>query len=142
MKRYVAEPGRREILAAVRSKRAAVSRLSEVEIASALARRCREGAFTEAERDRALARLAADVRSLVVVELSEAVTSRAIGLTARRSLRAGDAIQLAAALELRERLEETVEFLTFDERLRTAAEAEGFPTGFPRRPSRGRSRGR
>lgn len=100
-----------------------------VEIASALARRCREGTFTEAERDRTVARLAADFRSFIIVELSEAVTSRAIGLTARRSLRAGDAVQLAAALELRERLEEPVEFLTFDERLREAAEAEGFPTG-------------
>jgi hypothetical protein len=125
----VAEPGRRELLAAVRNRKAAASRLSEVEIASALARRCREGTFTEAERDRTLARLEADFRSLIIVELSEAVTSRAIGLTVRRSLRAGDAIQLAAALELRERLEEPVEFLAFDAKLREAAEAEGFPTG-------------
>ena len=121
--------GRRELLAAVRNRNAAASRLSEVENASALARRCREGIFTEAERDRTLARLEADFRSLIIFELSEAVTSRAIGLTARRSLRAGDALHLAAALELGERLEEPVEFLTFDERLREAAEAEGFPTG-------------
>lgn len=125
----MAAPGRRELLAAVRDRKAAASRLSEIEIASALARSCREGTFTEAERDRTLARLRADFRSLIIVELSEAVISRAIGLTARRSLRAGDALQLAAALELRERLEEPVGFLTFDERLREAAEGEGFPTG-------------
>lgn len=131
VKRYVAEPGRRELLAAVRKRKAAASRLSEVEIASALARRCREGAFTDAERDRTVARLAADFRSLIIVELSEAVTLRAIGLTARRSLRAGDALQLAAALELRERLGEPIEFLAYDEKLREAARAEGFPTGGP-----------
>jgi predicted nucleic acid-binding protein len=103
----------------------ATARLSAVEVASALARRCREGAFSQAERDRALAALEEDFSALSVVELSLPVAGEARALLVRHPLRAGDAIQLASALLLRRELGDTVVFAAYDDRLKSAAKAEG-----------------
>ena len=110
---------------------AATSRFSEVEIASALTRRSREGSFSPAERDRALAALHHDFLLLRLVELVPAVVERARGLLVRHPLRAGDALQLASCLFLRGSLESDVAFLGFDDRLNDAAQAEGL--AFPAR---------
>ena len=67
-----------------------------IEIASALARREREGAFTTAERDRAVRRLNADLAAYVLVELSPELCADAQGLVLRYALRSGDAVQLAS----------------------------------------------
>jgi uncharacterized protein len=104
---------------------AATARLSAVEIASALARRCREGAFSAAERDRVLAALEADFSVLRAVELSTPVVLGARTLLVRHPLRAGDAIQLSSALLLRRELSEPVTFVAYDDRLAAAAKAEG-----------------
>lgn len=104
---------------------AATARLSAVEVASALARRCREGAFPASERDRALAALERDFSALQVVELSPAIVVVARALLVRHPLRAGDAIQLASALLLQRELEEPVTFAACDERLKETAAAEG-----------------
>jgi len=69
----------------------AASRLSEVEVASALVRRAREGAFTVGERDRALASLADDLATLIIVEFTPDITADARALLLRHRLRAGDA---------------------------------------------------
>jgi predicted nucleic acid-binding protein len=106
----------------------AISRLSEVEVASALARRCREGAFPVEERDRALAALRRDVGALFVVELTSEVVARGIALLSRLALRAADAVQLASCLELRDRLQVPCVFVAADERLAAAARQEGLAT--------------
>lgn len=103
----------------------ATSRLSAVEIASALARRCREGAFPATERDRALSALEQDLSALYLVELSPSVVVGARALLIRHPLRGGDAIQLASALLLQRELEEAVTFAAYDERLKATAVAEG-----------------
>jgi hypothetical protein len=95
-----------------------------VEVVSALARRCREGAFDLAERDRALAELTHDLAAMTVVEIVSAVTSRARALLVRHTLRAGDALQLASCLMLRDGAG-SVAFAAFDDRLVEAARAEG-----------------
>ena len=125
MKRYVSEQDSPRVRRWLRSGPAATCRLSAVEIASALARRCREGAFSAAERDRVLAALKDDFDSLRIVELSAPVVDRARALLIRHPLRAGDAVQLSSALLLRRELDETVSFAAYDDRLKTAAEAEG-----------------
>jgi predicted nucleic acid-binding protein len=107
----------------------ATARLSAVEIASALARRCREGAFAAAERDRALSALEKDFATLRVVELSPAVALEASSLVVRHPLRAGDAVQLASALLLRRELATDVAFFAYDDRLSVAARAEGLVVG-------------
>lgn len=99
--------------------------MSVVEIASALARREREGAVTAAARERAIARLNADLAACVLVEVTPELAADAQSLLLRHVLRSGDAIQLASALYLRRETRAHLQFAAFDERLTTAARAEG-----------------
>lgn len=101
-----------------------VSRLSELEVTSALCRRCREGDFSAQERDRALTTLQRDLGSFFVVELAPEVLRRAAQLLVDHPLRTGDALQLGACLELRDRLRYPTTFITFDDRLLAAARGE------------------
>lgn len=128
MKRYVVEEDSARVRRWLAAGEGATARLTALEIASALARRCREGAFTAAERDRALAALEPDLATLRVVELSPPVVSAARDLLVRHALRAGDAVQLASALLLRRELAVGVRFAAYDDRLKAAARAEGLDT--------------
>ena len=125
MKRYVEEPGSGTVRRMLASEVATTSRLSEVEIASALARRCREGTLLRRERDRALAALRADIAAMWVVELTAEVAQASVALLARHSLRAGDGVQLASCLYLRPQMTDEVALLAYDARLNEAARAEG-----------------
>lgn len=107
------------------SGRPATSRLSEVELASALMRRWREGAFDQEDRDRALSALGRDIDAMSVVEIVPPITARARALLEHHPLRAGDAIQLACCLHLREALGGQITFAAFDDRLNQAARSEG-----------------
>ena len=125
IKRYVREKGSVRVRRLIASDTPATSRLSEVEVASALERRSREGAFSAAERDRALAALTIDLQAIVVVELTPEISVRARTLLQRHLLRAGDAIQLASCLYLQEQLAEPIALVGFDDRLSAAARLEG-----------------
>ena len=125
MKRYVREAGGDRVRRWLASGTPAVSRLSEVEVAAALARRWREGAFASKERDRALSALASDLAAMTVVEIVPAVVQNARLLLLRHALRAGDALQLASCLYLRQAIGEAVAFAAFDGRLGEAAANEG-----------------
>ena len=124
-KRYMREKGSRKVHRLLSSGVSATSRLSAVEILSALMRRLREGALSEEECDRALAALEADLTGVLVVEFTPEIVTRAQLLLQRHPLRAGDAIQLASCLHLQEALEAEVSFVVFDDRLTVAARAEG-----------------
>ena len=108
-----------------RTQPVATCRLSEVEVASALARRCREGTLTRRDLDRALTALHADIGGIALVELVAEVARAAVALLARHSLRTGDSIQLASCLYLRRQTLEEVRLLAFDARLNNAARVEG-----------------
>jgi predicted nucleic acid-binding protein len=69
VKRYVEETGSATVRRVLTSQAVTTSRLSEVEVASALARRCREGTLSRHERDRALAAIPTDLAFLYVVDL-------------------------------------------------------------------------
>ena len=125
MKRYVREAGSERVRDWLAAGTAATSRLTEVEVASALMRRWREGSFSTAERDRALAALVGDLGTLTIVEIAPPVTSRARRLIERHPLRTGDAVQLASCLLLRDATGGPVAFGAFDGRLNEAARAEG-----------------
>jgi len=105
----------------------ATSRMSEVEVASALARRFREGTLARRDMERALAALHADLRSIALVEMVAEVVEVAVSLLGRHPLRAGDSLQLASCLYLRRQLTEELMLLAYDERLNTAARAERLP---------------
>jgi predicted nucleic acid-binding protein len=98
---------------------------SAVECASAIARLHRDGHLGEsAERD---ARALLDMlrRSWFEVQPGDAVREQALRLLRVHTLRAADALQLAAALEWAGAPPEG-DFVTFDDRLRAAAVREGF----------------
>jgi predicted nucleic acid-binding protein len=128
VKRYVKERGTADVERWLKNDTPATSRLSEVEVASAIARRCREGAISPSDRDRALAMLHRDVAAMLIVELSPDVAESATRLVVARGLRANDAIQLAGCQVLDRSLEQDVVFVAFDERLNAAARAEGLTT--------------
>jgi hypothetical protein len=126
-KRYVREKRSLRVRRLLASDLPATSRYSAVEIASALARRTREGAISEEDREGALAALRDDLSAMLVVELTPAVVTRAQGLLQRHPLRAGDAVQLASCLELRDELEEPLALIAFDDRLLAAARKHRVP---------------
>ena len=123
-KRYVRERGSVTVRRLLSGDVAATSRLSHVEIVSALMRRTREGLLSEARRESALAMLDDDLSAMLIVELSPQVITRANALLRRHALRAGDAIQLASCLHLQSELKEQMTLVAFDDRLTAAARAE------------------
>jgi len=123
--RYVREPRSAATRRRLAAGPIAVSRLSDVEVPSGLARLCREGRLTDRARDRALTAFASDFMSWYVVEMTADVTALARRCLTRHSLRSGDAIQLASALWLQQSLGEPLQgFLAFDMRLLLAARNE------------------
>ena len=99
---------------------------SPVECLSAIYRRHREAAIPPAQLSEALNRLEVLVQDADAVLPSEELRRRAGRILAVHPLRAGDALQLGAALIWCE--EETVNesFVCLDGRLREAARREGF----------------
>ena len=100
---------------------------SPVECSSAIARREREGDLSVSEASQALERLQAILRAWHEILPSEAVRQIAQRLLRVHDLRAGDALQLAAAIVGSENKPASLAFLSLDERLNTAALREGFP---------------
>jgi predicted nucleic acid-binding protein len=128
VKRYVEEARSATVRRLLDECLACTSRLSEVEIASALVRRARDGSISQSDRDRALWALSEDMQSLYVVELLPEVVREARGLLLRYDLRASDAVQLACSTRVREAAIEGILFVAFDEKLNEAAIGEGLTT--------------
>ena len=124
MKRYVEEEASAAVRRVLTGASIATSRLSEVEVASALCRRCHEGTLSRRERDRALVALRTDITSLYVVELTPEIAQASVTRLARHALRSGAAIQLASCVYLRNQLAGDVQLLACDTRLNQAARAE------------------
>ncbi len=107
---------------------------TELECVSALTRLEREGALTATSIADALHRL--DELSMGWREVQPIGRIRQIASRLLRvhPLRAGDALQLGAAIVASEDQPATLPFVTLDDRLATAAEREGFATVRPDRP--------
>jgi predicted nucleic acid-binding protein len=99
---------------------------TEVECASAIARLEREGAVDESASAEAFARLQTLAAGWHEVDASHAVREAAVRFLRVHPLRSADALQLAAAFAAAERRPPTLEIVTLDERLATAARKEGF----------------
>lgn len=102
----------------------AVSRLSEVETISALARLARELGTSNEDRDAGIAAFLEDYAGWYIVEVTTNITERARGLLLRHALRAGDAIQLASALMVHMQAPRGAPFVSYDRRLADAARRE------------------
>lgn len=141
VKRYVTEratPWVRATVAPEAGNTIFIAQITQVEIVSALMRRSREGHIPE--RTARAARLYVDrhcVREYQVIRLVDTVAQRAEDLLQKHQLRAFDALQLASALEVQQRMISSglagLVFVTADQRLLSAAEAEGMSTDNPDR---------
>lgn len=97
IKRYVAEPGRREVLQLLRKNDCVVSAILPIEARSALRRRKAEGTLDEKQINSTLKRFAADRPFWTIVDVSAQVLAAAETLCATHPLRALDAIHVASA---------------------------------------------
>ena len=115
-----------------------VSSLTRVEIISALTRRFRRGDITQAEFDLAHQESQLDIANQYeVVRLSDRLIDEAVRLAKNRGLRAYDAVQLSAALDIG-RIISQVEstqliLVSADNELNAAALAEGLQIEDPNR---------
>ncbi len=102
---------------------------TEVECVSALARLEGEGALAETATTVALERLDRLAESWNEVQPVVAVRGAARRLLRVHTLRAADALQLGAAVVAAEGQPASLEIVTLDERLASAARREGFAVG-------------
>jgi predicted nucleic acid-binding protein len=133
IKRHVVERGSawfRALVAPAGLNRIITSRLSLVEVYSALNRRRREASLTAldyVDMSGEFTRLART--EYRILELTGAIVEQARALLERHPLRAGDSVQLASAmiadLALRNAALAPLTFLAADSNLLTAARAEG-----------------
>jgi hypothetical protein len=108
-----------------------VAEITRVEVAAALAARCRANAITEIERDLLVTLLLRHFDSeYQILAITPALTASAVELTQRHRLRGYDAVQLAAALAASAVLPGLV-FVAADDELLDAARAEGLATENP-----------
>ena len=115
---------------------ATVSRITHVELTSAVIRRTRGGSLTQDQADAILSQFKEDVVSeFVTLEITPAVLDEAIGLVVKHRLRAYDSAQFATACELKRQMSgldlADFRFISADSELNTAAVAEGLDVENP-----------
>lgn len=134
-KRYVPEVGSAWVARLCRQAPVAISLVAIPELASALARRTREGALNSQQRDTLFQTLLRDARSFTVLEPNQAIAQQAatLLLTAPEPvrLRTLDALHVASArlafARARRRGVPTGSFITADQALLDAASWAGLP---------------
>jgi uncharacterized protein len=100
---------------------------TEVECASALARLERDDALDRPSATLAFARLKALSNAWHEIEPSDTIRETAVRFLRVHTLRAADALQLAAAFVASDSRPSSLEVVTLDDRLALAARKEGFP---------------
>src|SRR5437870_1865317 len=124
IKRYVNEPGRREVLQLLRRNDCVASVILPVEIRSAVRRRVADGMLDESRVQTILKRFTADRAFWTFVEVSREVLAAAESLSAAHPLRALDAIHVASAQVFAVRIgSRAFTFVSADVRQTTAAAA-------------------
>ena len=129
IKRYVEEPGRREVLGLLRKNNCVISAVLPLEVRSAMRRRVAEQTLDAKRMPTILKRLVADRAFWTVVDVSHDVLATAETLTAAHPLRALDAIHIASAKLLDARLTSAAfTFVSADRQQIATAEALGIET--------------
>ena len=120
-KRYSGEAGVQRVLQLQSSASAVTAAVHcKTEVASALTRQWREGAFSDEEYERVLADIHADFAELAVMPLSSQAERYAIAAMRLATLRGMDALHIGTAQAARVDL-----FVTADHRQAAAAQAVG-----------------
>lgn len=126
IKRYIDEPGRREVLRLLRRYDCVTSAVLPVEIRSALRRRASEGSLDPTRVPEIVKRVTADRVYWTFVEVASDVLGAAETLTAAHPLRALDAIHVASAQVFAARLRDSeLMYVSADKRQTGAAAAIG-----------------
>jgi uncharacterized protein len=99
---------------------------SEIECISALARRERDGVLDPQAMITALEQLGRLARTWDEIDPTDAVREAAARFVRVHTLRAADALQLAAAFVAAEQRPKSLSMVSLDQRLATAARKEGF----------------
>ncbi|MGH7844961.1 MAG: type II toxin-antitoxin system VapC family toxin [Candidatus Binatia bacterium] len=126
VKLYVEEEGSamvREAVAAAET--VATAMIAYVEARAAFSRRRRERRLSRKDYHQTVSELEGDWEQYVVLEVTRSVIRRAADLTNIHPLRAYDAIHLASATLLKERVEGPIFFASWDWTLASAAKREG-----------------
>jgi len=135
VKRYVAEPGAREVAEAIATAEVVgTSLISRAETSAAFAKAVRVGALTRQEAASALQVFRSEWPNLVRVQATEVLVARADELAWELGLRGYDAVHLASALLWQDGMGEQVTVATFDRQLWEAVERRGmipFPDDLP-----------
>ncbi|MBI2898628.1 MAG: type II toxin-antitoxin system VapC family toxin [Planctomycetes bacterium] len=98
-----------------------LSHLTELELTSAVARVPVRRGTTRRKLERAVRAIHRSLEKMSLPKVLEPLFASARRLAAAHRLGGGDSLHLAAALLVQERIEETVEFASFDRILRAAA---------------------
>ena len=131
IKRYVDEPGRREVLRLLRNNHCVVSAVLPVEARSALRRRVAEKTLNAKRLPGILKRLAADRAYWTIIEVSREVLATAESLSGAHQLRALDAIHVASAKLFGDRMASaTFTFVSADRQQTNVAEVLGIRTRY------------
>jgi hypothetical protein len=133
VKRYVKENGTawvRRLTRRTSSRRIYLARITTVEVTSAVARRRKGRTLTSAKASSILYRFRQHLAGrYTLIDLSAALFDEAMRLANAHSLRAYDAVQLAACLKIRQEHQDAgfapVTLISADQALNAAAAAEG-----------------
>jgi predicted nucleic acid-binding protein len=126
VKRYVAEAGSAEVGGLIdQAEAAGTSIISRAEVAAALAKAVRMRLLPRDEAASALEVFSRDWESLVRLQLTEVLVSRAASLAWNHGLRGYDAAHLASTLFWQDMLGAPVTVASYDRQLWEAAQANG-----------------
>lgn len=139
VKRYIKEPGSArvaEIVNATQGDSLFAARIAAVEVISAITRRARGNDLTVPDALAAIAQCRDDfTRGYSLIEITSSLLTHAMALAEAHALRGYDCVQLAAVLELNERLntlqQSGLTFLSSDKDLNAAAADEGLEVEDP-----------
>jgi predicted nucleic acid-binding protein len=131
VKLHITEAGSADTGQHLTSQPWVTSDISGVEVAAAFHKRGRihpnDGGIPSADAAQAVADFDADWPNYRTVPVTDEVLIKARELTAKYPLRAYDAVHVASAWRLTQIVTDTVEMISFDDKVREAASQEGFP---------------
>ena len=126
VKLYVEESGSQRVREEIEKVEVvATSRIAYVEARAGFSRKLCEGEFKKREYRQVVEDFERDWVNYFIMEVSEDVARLGGSLTEDHPLRGFDALHLASALILQNRVRSDVCFLCFGEQLKRAAQAEG-----------------
>jgi len=144
VKRYVQEPGTEWIQDLfIRQPLLACASLGFIEVMATLSRKRKAGEIGEAQFDAVVGDVERDWQGFIEIRLDADTMALTAPVVREFALRGADAVHLASALLLRQRLgdeNDAVMFVAADEELKIAAQASGFPVLDPAKEEGGAAR--